>query len=134
MAIAKGPTSTPIWEETFIAAADLSTKQYYFVELTAARTVNVCNAATDKPVGVLQNKPQSGEEAKVMIVGKTPVDSDSALAVGDLIGTAADGQADAKVPGTDTSNYVVGMVTIASGAAGEKAEALINCANPHRAA
>lgn len=118
-----------------VAAADLSTKQFYFVELTAAGTVNVCGAATDKAVGVLQNKPDAaGRVAEVMVIGITKVSSDAALSRHDLIGPSADGQADAKVPGTDTTEYVHGQVLIATGAAGELATALINCATPVRAA
>ena len=32
------------------AAADLSAKQYHFVKLASATTVNVCDAVTDVPV------------------------------------------------------------------------------------
>lgn len=115
------------------AAADLSGKQFYFVKLTAAGQVNVCTAATDKSIGVLQNKPTSGQVAEVTCIGITKVSSDAALSLHDLIGPAADGQADAKVPGTDTTEYVHGQVLVASGAAGELAVALINCADLGRA-
>lgn len=109
------------------AAADLSSKQYYLVELTAADTVNVCNGVTDRPIGVLQNAPKSGEPAEVCALGVTKINSDAALSVGDQIGTAADGQAAAYVPGTDTTKYIVGMVIGASGAAAGYATAIINC-------
>ena len=135
MTVAQGPTSKPTHVETFEAAADLSTKQFYFVKLVGNRQVNVCSAATDKPVGVLQNKPDaSGKAAEVLTFGRTKVVADAALTAGDLIGTSADGQADPKVPGTDTTEYVVGVVTRGVSAAGEIAEALINCHNPVRAA
>ena len=55
------------------AAADLSSKQYYLVELTAADTVNVCNGVTDRPIGVLQNAPKSGEPAEVCALGVTKI-------------------------------------------------------------
>lgn len=116
------------------ASADLSAKQYYFVKLSGAATVDVCAAATDKPIGVLQNAPASGEEAEVCCYGVTKVSADAALSAGALIGTSSDGQADAKTPGTDTTEYVVGQVIEATGAAAGLATALVNCANPHRAA
>ena len=47
----------------FTASADLSAKQYYFVKLSSETKVTVCSAVTDKPIGVLQNKPASGEQA-----------------------------------------------------------------------
>lgn len=116
-----------------VAGADLSAKQYYFVKLTAAWTVDVCAATTDIPIGVLQNDPASGEEARVCVFGLTKVNSDAALAAGNLIGTAADGQAAAYANGTDTTKYIVGQVVQASGAAGGYASAFINI-TPNRGA
>lgn len=119
---------------SFEAAADLSAKQFYFVKMATGGKVDVCSGATDKPIGVLQNKPTSGQSATVCLSGVTKVSSDAALAVGVLIGTSADGQADAKTPGTDTTEYICGQVILASGAAAELASAFINCANIGRAA
>ena len=116
------------------AAADLSSKQYYLVELTAADTVNECNGVTDRPIGVLQNAPKSGEPAEVCALGVTKINSDAALSVGDQIGTAADGQAAAYVPGTGTTKYIVDMVIGASGAAAGYATAIINCFSAARGA
>lgn len=125
----------PVLTHSFTASADLSAKKYYFVKLhTTVDQVAVCAAATDKPIGVLQNNPTSGQTAEVMMLGISKVNSDAALSIGDLIGTAADGQADAKTPGTDTTEYVVGIVLVASAAAAGYATAAINCLNPHRGA
>lgn len=118
----------------FTASADLSAKQYYFVKISGANTVTVCAAATDVPCGVLQNAPASGAAAEVVALGISKVSSDAALSRGNLIGTSGDGQADAKTPGTDTTEYVCGQVLVATGAAGDLATAYINCMNPHRAA
>lgn len=116
------------------AGGDLSTSQFYFVKVNSSGEVVICAAATDKPLGVLQNNPASGKAALVCVMGVTKVSSDAALDEGVLIGTSADGQADAKTPGTDTTEYVVGQVIGASGAAAGLASAVINCCNPHRAA
>lgn len=116
------------------AGADLSAKQFYFVKLSAPSTVIVCSAATDVACGILQNKPASGAEAKVMAIGISKISSNAALSVGNLIGTSADGQGDAKTPGTDTTEYVLGQVIEPSGAADGIASALINCLAPVRAA
>ena len=115
------------------AGADLSANQFYFVEL-AAGVVTVCNAATDLPYGVLQNKPTSGRQAEILIFGPTWVVADDVIAEGALIGTSADGQADEKDPGTDTSDYVAGRVLEAAAATGDIVKALINCVAPFRAA
>lgn len=119
---------------TLEAGADLSSSQYYFVKLNASGKAVVCAGATDIPVGVLQNNPTSGQAAEIVVVGLTKVSSNAALAIGDLIGTSSDGQADAKTAGTDTTEYVVGTVLTTTGAAGVVGSVLVNCANPHRAA
>lgn len=116
------------------AGADLSAKQYYFVKLSAANTVVACSGATDVPVGILQNAPASGEIAEVMVCGISKVSADAALSVGNLVGTSADGQADAKTAGTDTTEYSVGVVLQAVSNAGELATVMVNCLNPHRSA
>lgn len=128
------------WEQhgfkptSFKAGADLSAKQFYFVKLdTTVGQVVVCAAATDIPIGILQNKPTSGEEAEIVALGISKVSADAALAINDQIGTSADGQADPKVNGTDPTEYVVGRVLTAVSNAGELATVIINCINPPRA-
>ena len=135
MAVATGSLNKPIHTESFLAGADLSAHQYKFVKLSADNTVVICSAATDTAIGVLQNKPDtSGKEATVMVIGRSKVNADAALTFGTLIGTAADGQADAKTAGTDTTEYILGTIIRGAGSAGNFAEAVINCANPARAA
>jgi len=120
---------------TFEAAADLSTKQFYFVKLTAANTVDVCSGLTDVPCGVLQNKPSAaGRPAVVRMFGISKASADAAITVGALIGTSGDGQADPKTVSTDATHYVVGVALTACSNAGEIIEISLNCMNPHRAA
>lgn len=116
------------------ASADLSAKQYYFVKLSGAKTVTVCAGTTDKPIGVLQNTPTSGQAADVLVCGVTKVSSDAALTAGNVIGTSADGQAAAYAAGTDTTKYLVGQVVTTTGAAGELATAVVNCGSIARGA
>jgi len=110
---------------TFAAAADLSAKQYYFVKLSAANTVNVCTAITDIPIGILQNKPESGEAATVCLFGISKVSADGTLAAGNLIGTSVDSQADAIAAGTDTTVYTMGQA-LETAAAGDTVSMLLN--------
>jgi hypothetical protein len=119
---------------TLPAAADLSTKQYYFVKINTSGQAALCSGATDKPVGVLQNTPTSGQAAEVLVVGGTKIVASASLDEGVAIGTTAAGKAGAKVVGTDTTNYIVGQVISAAGADGEILTAVINCASPARAA
>jgi len=122
-----------LWGETLPAGADLSAKQFHFV-MQSSGTYVVCDAATDLADGVLQNKPALGEPCEVLALGPTKVVADAAIVSGALIGTSADGQADTKVPGTDTTEYVVGRALGAAAAAGNIIAAFINCMTPHRAA
>lgn len=109
----------------FTASADLSAKQYHFVKMSGNNTVTVCAAITDVPIGVLQNTPSSGQAASVCLFGITKVVADGTLAAGNLIGTSADGQADAIVAGTDTTVYTMGIALNAA-AAGETVEMFVN--------
>jgi hypothetical protein len=108
------------------ASADLSAKQYYFVKMSGEKTVTVCAGVTDKPIGVLQNAPASGQAATVCAIGITKVSGDADLGYGDSIGTSADGQA-AAYTASDTTKYIVGQVIEGNGTAGGLITAAINC-------
>ena len=110
---------------TFEAGGDLSAKQYFFVKLDSDQQVILATGATDKVLGILQNKPESGEAAVVRLLGRSKVSADASLAIADLIGTSADGQADVKLPGTDTTEYVKGIVVKAVSNAAEIAEVIL---------
>jgi hypothetical protein len=87
----------------FKAAADLSAKQFYCVEITAADTVNVCNAATDPTIGILQNKPVADEACEIAgapgSIGKGICAG--AITVGQWVGTDANGKLEAKTTDKD---------------------------------
>ena len=119
---------------TLVAAADLSALQYTFVKLNSSGQAVAAAAATDIPIGVLQNAPTSGQEAEVLIVGGTKIVAGAAIGEGALVGTSSAGKAVALVAGTDTTKYVVGTLLTESGADGDIVTAVINCANPGRAA
>jgi len=117
---------------TLTASADLSSSQYYFVKMSGDNTVTVCAAVTDKPIGVLQNKPESGESAVVRVFGVSKVSADATLAAGNIIGTSADGQAQPVAAGTETTVFNCGQV-ITGGAAGTLQSALITISNSRAA-
>lgn len=129
------------WEKEMITvtlptATDLSTKQYHFVKITAGLIV-ICAAATDIPLGVLQNKPlgtaSQNDYATVCVFGITKINSDAALAQDAWIGPSADGQADAKTIGTDATEFICGRMLSATSGAGAIGTAMINCITPHNA-
>jgi hypothetical protein len=74
---------------SLVAGADLSTKQYTFVKLDSSGQAVAAAAATDIPIGVLQNAPTSGQEAEVLIVGGTKIVAGAAIGEGALVGTSA---------------------------------------------
>ena len=114
---------------TLTAAADLSAKQYHFVKLASATTVNVCTAITDVPIGILQNNPDTaGDQAIVTIFGISKVVADGTLAAGNIIGTSADSQADAISRGTDNSVTILGQA-IQAASAGETFTMFLNPSN-----
>lgn len=117
----------PGFSFTLVAAADLSANQFKFVKLDTNGLAAAIAAATDLPIGVLQNAPISGQEATIVVDGITKLQGDAALTPGLAIGTSADGQADAKTLGTDITEHVVGTVLEGCGAAGNLCTALIRC-------
>lgn len=106
--------------ESFLAAADLRTAQYKLMEVTAADTVNLANNAADKVVGILQNKPNQGQEASVALVGGPGISkvlsdgSGTAIAVNDPLKTNASGIA---IKAVTAGDWVIGHATEASSAA-----------------
>jgi ABC-type taurine transport system substrate-binding protein len=119
---------------TFVAGADLSSSQYKFVKFDSSGNVILVAAATDVPIGVLQNNPVSGAEASVLIVGGTKIVASAAATLGTAlnIGTTSAGKAVALAV-TDTTKYVLGVYLQAPGADGDVVAAVVNCANPTRA-
>lgn len=87
------------------AENDLSGKRYYFMELSAANQVDVCDGANDLPFGVLQNKPQAGEAATIAYSGITKlVAAGETITAGARLGTNASGLATATI---GSGGYVV---------------------------
>jgi hypothetical protein len=119
---------------TLTAGEDLSAKQYYFVKVNSSGNAVLCAAATDKPIGVLQNDPASGEEASIVVVGGTKVVVAASSDEGTVIGTTSAGKGTPYVAGTDTTKYLVGSVILAAGADNEIATAIVNCASAARGA
>lgn len=91
---------------TFLAAGDLSTKQYYLMKLSDADTVDTQDAAGGICVGALQNKPSAaGEAATVAVYGVTKVVASAALTAPLFVKATAAGKiADASEAVVDTSD------------------------------
>lgn len=120
---------------TRVAGADLSALQYTFVKQNSSGQVVAVAAATDIPIGVLQNAPTSGQEAEVLVTGGTKLKSGATITLGThfVLGTTSAGAATPLAPGTDTTKYIV-ATPLSSAASGDIMSAIVNCASPARAA
>lgn len=109
---------------TLEAAADLSAKQYHIVRLSAANLCNQASLATDSDtIGVLQNKPQSGEFATVAFAGLSKVVAGAAITAGDVFSSNGSGRAITVVSGD--LGMSVGRAITAPGADGDVFDAQI---------
>lgn len=123
-----GKNIKPVLTESFVSTNDLRLKQYYFVKLSADRTVILPTADTDRPIGILQNKPNAGEMAEVMVIGRSPLVSGEALTIGAGVNTGSTGLGEICAAGENTKYNVAHVVEI-SGAINELANVIVNCAN-----
>lgn len=93
---------------SFKAGADLSAKQYFIVKLSSGNVV-LASAATDIILGVLQNKPKSGENADVTLAnaqGTVKVVAGGSISAGNMVTADSAGKA---VATTTVGNYILGM-------------------------
>lgn len=119
---------------TLTAGEDLSADQHKFVYISAANTCILTDLVTDRPIGVLLNKPDAaGKAATVLVAGVTKVVAVGTIAAGRAISQNGNGlatiAATAEVGGGGSANPVVGTTITASGGANEVITAAINCLN-----
>ena len=115
-----------VYDESFVAEQTFAAKQFYIAELSATEgQVDVCDAAADRGIGVIQNNPVAGGAATVRILGKSQVISDgsgTAIAIGDYVGPNSSGKAVKKA----TADYsAIGIALQASSADGTIIEVLL---------
>jgi len=72
--------------------------------------------------------------APLVIWGPTKLEASAAITMGQQLGPSANGRADRKIAGTDTTEYVGGTAMEDASSAGDIFHAVINCITPHRAA
>jgi hypothetical protein len=111
-------TATELLDVNMKAGADLSANQFYIVKQTAADTVGLTSAVTDRPFGVLVNAPKQNNAASVQTDGIAKVVSDgsgTSIAAGDQVGTDTSGRA---VKCTTQDRPLLGEAMDASTAAG----------------
>lgn len=80
-----------VLSRTFTAGADLSSYQYRYVYLSSENTVTFTGAG-GTPIGILQNAPEEGYDAEVMLYGISRLSMSATCSVMAKIGSAASGQ------------------------------------------
>jgi hypothetical protein len=104
-----------------VAAADLSTKQFFGVKFTATG-VALCSVAGEQCDGFLQNKPAAGAVCNVAVDGKSKAVAGGAIAKGARVTVTAAG----KLAVAASGNYVLGIALEAATADGDIIGVLIN--------
>lgn len=98
-------------------SSDLDTKQFYIVKQHTDGTAILSAAATDKHIGVLQNKPLIGQAALVRFGGTSKVVAGGTIAVGAWVTANSSGQA---IATTTAGDVVIGKhLGTASAASGD---------------
>lgn len=105
---------------TMVANEDLSGKdtdnrtyQDRFVKLVTGGKVELFDTLTDKPFGVLQNRPKEGFPATISLGGVMRVRAGGTIAVGDPIGSDTSGKA---IKQTVSDNWAIGTALEAGSA------------------
>lgn len=99
-------------DETFVANADLSAKQFYLVVNSTGNRIGASGAGA-AAIGALQDKPQSGENGTVRLMGRSRIRAGDTITAGGIFASDANGTAVAVTSGT----YGVGtaITGVASG-------------------
>ena len=126
-------TEIPGRKITRIAGADLKALQHYYVKLDTDGTVIAMTANTEMPYGILQNKPDAGEEAEIMRSGVSKLVCGAVVAIGNVIGAGATGKGMPYVyTGADVDKFITGVALAATGADGDVFTVDFSCEAPHR--
>lgn len=103
------------------ANADLSSNQFYAVDINSSGKIVVASAAGQRVLGILQNKPTANQGAGVAVGGVSKAVAAAAITAGALLTTAADGRLQTATSG----QFVVGRAVSAAGAANQLVEILL---------
>jgi len=120
---------------SFVAGADLRNYPFAPVRLDAATGRVVLAGANERAIGILQNKPNAGETAVVMLYGISKAIAAGAIAIGSPVVAAANGRVSAAGTfhnhGTASNNpptgqqRVLGFALTGATAAGQVIEVLL---------
>jgi len=117
-------TEVNIFDATYLAYGDLRSSQFRWVEFQADRVVQRCSATTAVMCGIVQNNPNSGQEASVRHLGMSKLEMTS-CAVGSKIGTDATGRGVRVVYSTNSGQHYMAQ-TIESVSASSRASVIVS--------
>lgn len=125
-------TAVELLDVNMKANADLSAKQFFLVKQTAADTVDLVSAVTDRTFGVLLNAPKANQACEVQTDGIAKCVSDgsgTSIAAGDPLAADTSGRV---VKNATTDRLGVGVAMDASTAAGTVIRVKLNIGIPFR--
>lgn len=93
--------------KSFEAAEDLSGKQYYAVEPSTGNKCCALAGDAERLLGILINKPESGEAAAVVVNGIVPAILGEAVEIGDFLVSDTIGKL---VQAGAADEYIIGML------------------------
>ncbi|MFA5379002.1 MAG: hypothetical protein WC455_24825 [Dehalococcoidia bacterium] len=91
---------------------DMSTSQYLFVKMNGNGIADVCAAATDIVLGVLQDEGTTGQGVTVRTMGYSKISLSAVVAAGALVGTTTEGKAVTITAGSSTTAYIAGQCVV----------------------
>jgi hypothetical protein len=99
-----------------VATGDLSAKQFQPVKhASTVGAVKVCDAITDKCIGILNNDPTDGQAADIIAAGNAKVKCETTLAVGEFLSPDSTGYV--KVAASANTRIVGFLLEASTGAA-----------------
>ena len=119
--------SSPVLDFSFKAAQDLRNYQYHFVKVNTSGQIRLLTAGNELPDGVLQNAPNTGEEATVRILGISKVVAGAALTEGTFIKAEYVSSSDTgkALSAASTANLTTGRVIGGAGAEDDLISAIL---------
>lgn len=92
----------PVQNTSLITDADYSSNQYYAMKVNSSGLATICGAG-DNALGILQDKPESGEVANVMVLGESKAMYGATVTAGANLMTDGSGRL---IPATGTNPVI----------------------------
>jgi len=115
---------------TYLSDYDFSSKQYYFCKIGSADNIVTLCGSGEKALGIIMNKPTSGQAAEVAFPGGGALLKVSeTVAPGDYLSSMATGQGEI----TNTAGDHVGAYCLVTGSANDLVSVNVTCFEAYNA-